>query len=159
LNIRYFLHYYNLIKFNFLLFLVNSSPSIKHQPQYQDHCLETRQRSLSVGNDSACPNRHLQLQQPPVGHPQPQSLNHKSASGSPPLGVGGGGDMMLDGVQLRQPRPHSLTPQQHQQQNQQQQQQQRKSAECWKSALNRNDLISIIRESMEKNRLCFQLNG
>uniref|UniRef100_A0A6P4FNF1 Protein naked cuticle-like n=1 Tax=Drosophila rhopaloa TaxID=1041015 RepID=A0A6P4FNF1_DRORH len=38
-------------------------------------------------------------------------------------------------------------------------QQQRKSAECWKSALNRNDLISIIRESMEKNRLCFQLNG
>ncbi|EDX11026.1 protein naked cuticle isoform X1 [Drosophila simulans] len=125
--------------------------------KYQDHCLETRQRSLSVGNDSACQNRHLQLQQPPVGHPQPQSLNHKSASGSPPLGVGGGGDMMLDGVQLRQPRPQSLTPQQHQQQNQQQQQ--RKSTECWKSALNRNDLISIIRESMEKNRLCFQLNG
>ncbi|KAH8364695.1 hypothetical protein KR084_010232, partial [Drosophila pseudotakahashii] len=130
--------------------------------KYQDHCLETRQRSLSVGNDSAWQNRHLQPQQPlPVGQaaatpPPAQPLNHKSASGSgsgsPPLGGGGGGgDMMLDGVQLRQPRPQSLAHQQNQQQ--------RKSAECWKSALNRNDLISIIRESMEKNRLCFQLNG
>ncbi|XP_037720674.1 protein naked cuticle isoform X1 [Drosophila subpulchrella] len=122
--------------------------------KYQDHCLETRQRSLSVGNDSAWQNRHLQPQQPAVGQPNatpppPQPLNHKSASGSPPLG--GGGDMMLDGVQLRQPRPQSLAHQPSQQQ--------RKSAECWKSALNRNDLISIIRESMEKNRLCFQLNG
>ncbi|KAH8332263.1 hypothetical protein KR074_012042, partial [Drosophila pseudoananassae] len=125
--------------------------------KYQDHCLETRQRSLSVGNDSSWQNRHLQPQvvQQAAATTPTQSLNHKSASVSPPL-VGGGGEVMLDGVQLRQPRPQSLTHQQHQQQ---QQQQQRKSAECWKSALNRNDLISIIRESMEKNRLCFQLNG
>lgn len=34
-----------------------------------------------------------------------------------------------------------------------------KLTDCKKSALNRNDLMSIIRESMEKNRLCFQLNG
>ncbi|XP_017041484.2 LOW QUALITY PROTEIN: protein naked cuticle [Drosophila ficusphila] len=121
--------------------------------KYQDHCLESRQRSQSVGNESAWQNRHLQPQQPPVGQAwlAPQPLNHKSASGSPPPGGLGGGDMMLDGVQLRQPRPQSLSQQNHQQQ--------RKSAECWKSALNRNDLISIIRESMEKNRLCFQLNG
>ncbi|XP_017127040.2 LOW QUALITY PROTEIN: protein naked cuticle [Drosophila elegans] len=132
--------------------------------KYQDHCLETRQRSLSVGNDSAWQNRHLQQpqpQQPPVGQaagtPQPLSHN-KSASGSPPL-LPVGGELMLDGVQLRQPRPQSLTTHQQHQQHQQNQQQQRKSAECWKSALNRNDLISIIRESMEKNRLCFQLNG
>ncbi|KAH8242384.1 hypothetical protein KR032_004217, partial [Drosophila birchii] len=126
--------------------------------KYQDHCLETRQRSLSVGNDSSWQNRHLQQQQPQTVQASPaQPLNHKSVSVSPPLGGAGAGvgDLMLDGVQLRQPRPQSLT---HQQQ-QQQQQQQRKSAECWKSALNRNDLISIIRESMEKNRLCFQLNG
>ncbi|XP_043071726.1 protein naked cuticle-like, partial [Drosophila grimshawi] len=116
--------------------------------KYQDHCLETRQRSLSVGNDSTWQNRHLQQQQQQqqpqqVQQPQQQQLAQKSVSSSPPLG-----DVMLDGVQLRQPRPQSLLGQQ-----------QRKSAECWKSALNRNDLISIIRESMEKNRLCFQLNG
>ncbi|KAH8373360.1 hypothetical protein KR009_004093, partial [Drosophila setifemur] len=126
--------------------------------KYQDHCLESRQRSLSVGNDSACQNRHLHHQQQPqvvqAATTPTQPLSQKSASVSPSLGGdGGGGEVMLDGVQLRQPRPQSLT---HQQQ---QQQQQRKSAECWKSALNRNDLISIIRESMEKNRLCFQLNG
>lgn len=34
-----------------------------------------------------------------------------------------------------------------------------KLTECKKSGLNRNDLMSIIRESMEKNRLCFQING
>ncbi|KAH8296349.1 hypothetical protein KR054_004921, partial [Drosophila jambulina] len=130
--------------------------------KYQDHCLETRQRSLSVGNDSNWQNRHLQQQQQQQQQTQAspaQPLNHKSVSVSPPLGGAGsgGGELMLDGVQLRQPRPQSLN--HHHQQQQHQQQQQRKSAECWKSALNRNDLISIIRESMEKNRLCFQLNG
>ncbi|XP_055683200.1 protein naked cuticle [Lutzomyia longipalpis] len=30
--------------------------------------------------------------------------------------------------------------------------------ECWKSSLRRRELIEIIRESMEKNRLCFQGN-
>lgn len=30
--------------------------------------------------------------------------------------------------------------------------------ECWKSSLRRHELIEIIRESMEKNRLCFQSN-
>lgn len=30
--------------------------------------------------------------------------------------------------------------------------------ECWKSSLRRHELIEIIRESMEKNRLCFQPN-
>ncbi|KAH8370422.1 hypothetical protein KR093_003407, partial [Drosophila rubida] len=121
--------------------------------KYQDHCLETRQRSLSVGNDSSWQNRHLQLQlhqqqqqQQPSTQQQPMA-QQKSSSVSPPLG-----EVLLDGVQLRQPRPQSL-------QAPAQAQQQRKSAECWKSALNRNDLISIIRESMEKNRLCFQLNG
>lgn len=34
-----------------------------------------------------------------------------------------------------------------------------KLTESKKNGLNRNDLMSIIRESMEKNRLCFQLNG
>lgn len=34
-----------------------------------------------------------------------------------------------------------------------------KLTESKKCGLNRNDLMSIIRESMEKNRLCFQLNG
>lgn len=29
---------------------------------------------------------------------------------------------------------------------------------CWKSPLRRHELIEIIRESMEKNRLCFQAN-
>ncbi|SPP76546.1 protein naked cuticle isoform X1 [Drosophila guanche] len=111
--------------------------------KYQDHCMETRQRSLSVGNDWQ--HRHLPQSQ------QPQAAN-KSASVSPP--PASGGELMLDGVQLRQPRHHQSQTQSHHQQ-----QQQRKSAECWKSALNRNDLISIIRESMEKNRLCFQLNG
>lgn len=121
-----------------------SLPPVK---QYQDHCLETRQRSLSVGNDSSWQHRHhQQQQQSQLASPTTTSTHgkaQKSSSSSPPLG-----DVMLDGVQLRQPRPQSLLGQQ-----------QRKSAECWKSALNRNDLISIIRESMEKNRLCFQLNG
>lgn len=31
-------------------------------------------------------------------------------------------------------------------------------APCWKSPLRRHELIEIIRESMEKNRLCFQPN-
>lgn len=31
-------------------------------------------------------------------------------------------------------------------------------APCWKSPLRRHELIEIIRESMEKNRLCFQAN-
>lgn len=30
--------------------------------------------------------------------------------------------------------------------------------QCWKSPLKRHELIEIIRESMEKNRLCFQTN-
>lgn len=30
--------------------------------------------------------------------------------------------------------------------------------ECWKSSIRRHELIEIIRESMEKNRLCFQTN-
>lgn len=30
--------------------------------------------------------------------------------------------------------------------------------EVWKNSLRRNELIEIIRESMEKNRLCFQAN-
>ncbi|XP_030380399.1 protein naked cuticle isoform X1 [Scaptodrosophila lebanonensis] len=107
--------------------------------KYQDHCIETRQRSLSVGNETCWQNRHLQ-QQKQLQHQavHPSSTTHKSAS--PPLGD------VIDGVQLRQPRSGLWA-------------QQRKSAECWKSALNRNDLIGIIRESMEKNRLCFQLNG
>lgn len=31
--------------------------------------------------------------------------------------------------------------------------------ECWRSSLRRRELIEIIRESMEKNRLCFQTNN
>lgn len=30
---------------------------------------------------------------------------------------------------------------------------------CSNNGLKRNELIDIIRESMEKNRLCFQQNG
>lgn len=31
--------------------------------------------------------------------------------------------------------------------------------ECWRSSVRRRELIEIIRESMEKNRLCFQTNN
>lgn len=34
----------------------------------------------------------------------------------------------------------------------------REEQQCWKSPLRRHELIEIIRESMEKNRLCFQTN-
>lgn len=32
------------------------------------------------------------------------------------------------------------------------------TGQCWKSSLRRHELIEIIRDSMEKNRLCFQSN-
>lgn len=35
----------------------------------------------------------------------------------------------------------------------------RSDEECWRSSLRRRELIEIIRESMEKNRLCFQTNN
>lgn len=98
--------------------------------------METRQRSLSVGSEACWNSRHLQkptLQQT-HWNAADQYLNSSD---------------MLEGVQLRNPLPSEKVPMA----------QKRSSAECWKSALNRNDLISIIRESMEKNRLCFQLNG
>lgn len=31
--------------------------------------------------------------------------------------------------------------------------------ECWHSSLRRRELIEIVRESMERNRLCFQANN
>lgn len=33
------------------------------------------------------------------------------------------------------------------------------TSSCKNNGLKRNELIDIIRESMEKNRLCFQTNG
>ena len=120
--------------------------------------METRQRSLSVGNETCWKNRHLQTKH--INNAQQQLLwqaeqhlnNSVVASGG---GNSNGGDM-VDGVQLRNPLKNtksmmasSASSTAHK----------RNSAECWKTALNRNDLISIIRESMEKNRLCFQLNG
>ncbi|XP_075159984.1 NKD inhibitor of WNT signaling pathway naked cuticle [Haematobia irritans] len=103
----------------------------RKQKFHQD-CSQTRQRSLSVGNETCWSNRHLQKpmqQQPCVAD---QCMNNSD---------------VLDGVQLRNQQKNTPNIQK------------RNSSECWKSALNRNDLISIIRESMEKNRLCFQLNG
>ncbi|XP_005177232.2 protein naked cuticle [Musca domestica] len=107
----------------------------KSRKQKLQGCNQIRQRSLSVGNETCWNNRHLQKSQ---NQNQlawvDQQLNNTD---------------ILDGVQLRnafQAENTSVS-------------QTRSSAECWKTPLNRNDLISIIRESMEKNRLCFQLNG
>lgn len=95
---------------------------------------QTRQRSLSVGNEEACwNNRHLQKHQHQLHWVADQQLNNTD---------------VLDDVQLRNTFQSENTPISE-----------KRNSECWKTALNRNDLISIIRESMEKNRLCFQLNG
>ncbi|XP_073840843.1 NKD inhibitor of WNT signaling pathway naked cuticle [Musca autumnalis] len=106
----------------------------RKQKQFQD-CTQIRQRSLSVGNEACWNNRHLQKTQ----------NQHQLAWVNQQLN----NTDVLDGVQMRntfQTENTSVS-------------QIRSSAECWKTPLNRNDLISIIRESMEKNRLCFQLNG
>lgn len=104
-----------------------------------------------MGNETCWKNRHLQKQQTA----QQQLLWHAEQQLN--QSANGGSSVIMDGVQLRNPlkagagisgvKSSSSSAQK------------RNSAECWKSALNRNDLISIIRESMEKNRLCFQLNG
>uniref|UniRef100_A0A1I8NX69 Protein naked cuticle homolog n=1 Tax=Stomoxys calcitrans TaxID=35570 RepID=A0A1I8NX69_STOCA len=105
--------------------------------KYHQECMQTRQRSLSVGNETCWNNRHLQK-----AANQNHQLPWMAAQQLHTTDV-------LDGVQLRNPfQPMDVNVSQK-----------RNSAECWKTALNRNDLISIIRESMEKNRLCFQLNG
>ncbi|XP_061396252.1 protein naked cuticle [Musca vetustissima] len=106
----------------------------RKQKPLQD-CNQIRQRSLSVGNETCWNRRHLQKSQNPNQLAWvDQQLNNTD---------------LLDSVQLHntfQAENTSVS-------------QMRSSAECWKTPLNRNDLISIIRESMEKNRLCFQLNG
>ncbi|XP_046806867.1 protein naked cuticle isoform X2 [Lucilia cuprina] len=127
----------------------------KSRKQKHQDCMETRQRSLSVGNETCWKNRHLQ--KPPANSTQQQLLWHAEQQlNNSAGGVVAGATDMVDGVQLRNPlkstaggggKVSSTSAQK------------RNSAECWKTALNRNDLISIIRESMEKNRLCFQLNG
>lgn len=125
--------------------------------------METRQRSLSVGNDDLCwKNRHLQ--QLKTSQQQQQQQHHLHAQQQQPpnhalqqLHIGSD---MIDGVQLRR-HHHGLKSSSASSPNRASGGAafKRNSAECWKSALNRNDLISIIRESMEKNRLCFQMNG
>ncbi|XP_067643471.1 protein naked cuticle isoform X2 [Eurosta solidaginis] len=108
----------------------------------KDHCIETRQRSLSVGNEACWYNSHVQQQ-------QQQQKQGKLEQTQQQLGD------VVDGVQLRNPHknPTNNTTAAIWMQRQ------RNSAECWNTALNRNELMSIIRESMEKNRLCFQMSG
>ncbi|XP_053956333.1 protein naked cuticle [Anastrepha ludens] len=113
--------------------------------KFQDHCHETRQRSLSVGSEACWHNRHSQQQ-------QQQQQQGKLEQLQPPQQQQQLGDV-VDGVQLRNPHKNTAAS------SNVLAQRQRNSAECWKTALNRNDLMSIIRESMEKNRLCFQMSG
>ncbi|KAM7354880.1 NKD inhibitor of WNT signaling pathway naked cuticle [Cochliomyia hominivorax] len=120
----------------------------KSRKQKHQDCLETRQRSLSVGNETCWKNRHLQKQQ----NAQQQLLWQAEQQLNQSANVGAG-SVIMDGVQLRNPLKNGAL------KSSTSAAQKRNSAECWKTALNRNDLISIIRESMEKNRLCFQLNG
>ncbi|XP_011199495.2 protein naked cuticle [Bactrocera dorsalis] len=108
--------------------------------KFQDHCHETRQRSLSVGNEACWYNRHIQQQQQQSKLEQSQQQQQLSD--------------VVDGVQLRNPQKNTAATA-----SSALAQRQRNSTECWKTALNRNDLMSIIRESMEKNRLCFQMSG
>lgn len=121
-----------------------------HQPPtnqrlFQDHCHEIRQRSLSVGSEACWYNRHMQQQHP--------SKLEQSQQQQQQLGD------VVDGVQLRNPQKNTATAVSADTASSVLAQRQRNSAECWKTALNRNDLMSIIRESMEKNRLCFQMSG
>ncbi|XP_039965217.1 protein naked cuticle [Bactrocera tryoni] len=113
--------------------------------KFQDHCHETRQRSLSVGSEACWYNRHIQQQQ------QQSKLEQSQQQQQQQLGD------VVDGVQLRNPQKNATTA--GAAASSALAQRQRNSAECWKTALNRNDLMSIIRESMEKNRLCFQMSG
>lgn len=81
--------------------------------------METRQRSLSVGNETCWKNRHLQkqpTQQQLLWHTE-QQLHHSGAD-------------IVDGVQLRNPLKGSKSSTGAHKRN---------SAECWKTALNRND--------------------
>ncbi|XP_011186391.1 protein naked cuticle [Zeugodacus cucurbitae] len=112
--------------------------------KFQDHCHETRQRSLSVGSEACWYNRHMQQQQQNKLEQSQQQQQQQQL-----------GDV-VDGVQLRNPQKNSTSATAA---SSVLAQRQRNSAECWKTALNRNDLMSIIRESMEKNRLCFQMSG
>ncbi|XP_014088333.2 protein naked cuticle [Bactrocera oleae] len=111
----------------------------------KDHCHEIRQRSLSVGSEACWYNRHMQQQHP--------SKLEQSQQQQQQLGD------VVDGVQLRNPQKNTATAVSADTASSVLAQRQRNSAECWKTALNRNDLMSIIRESMEKNRLCFQMSG
>ncbi|KAI8122179.1 Protein naked cuticle [Lucilia cuprina] len=127
----------------------------KSRKQKHQDCMETRQRSLSVGNETCWKNRHLQ--KPPANSTQQQLLWHAEQQlNNSAGGVVAGATDMVDGVQLRNPLKSTASGGGKVSSSSAQK---RNSAECWKTALNRNDLISIIRESMEKNRLCFQLNG
>uniref|UniRef100_A0A1A9WA89 Protein naked cuticle homolog n=1 Tax=Glossina brevipalpis TaxID=37001 RepID=A0A1A9WA89_9MUSC len=96
-----------------------------------------RPRSLSVGNETWVKDQHLQKQSHQRMELCPeQSLNSTDT---------------VESVQRRNTQKSPIgtfngSPKHN-------------SADCWKTTFNRNDLISIIRESMEKNRLCFQLNG
>ncbi|TMW51556.1 hypothetical protein DOY81_003343 [Sarcophaga bullata] len=136
----------------------------KSRKQKHQDCLETRQRSLSVGNETCWKNRHLQTKhsnsssnntQQQLLWQAEQHLNNSAVVGGGNSNSNGNGSDMADGVQLRNPLKNTKSMMASSSSSAHK----RNSAECWKTALNRNDLISIIRESMEKNRLCFQLNG
>lgn len=97
----------------------------------QEHCVESRQRSLSVGNESSWKMRGVHISKN-IAATSASTASTTNATGAPTV---------VDEVDGHNPGGSSP------------------NNECWNNALKRNDLIDIIRASMEKNRLCFQGSG
>uniref|UniRef100_A0A1A9ZUB2 Protein naked cuticle homolog n=1 Tax=Glossina pallidipes TaxID=7398 RepID=A0A1A9ZUB2_GLOPL len=110
---------------------------LRKSRKQKEECTGMRPRSLSVGNETLVKDQHLQKK----SHQRMELCPERSLNGAD----------AVDSVQRRNPQKSPVETLNGSSK--------RNSAECWKTTFNRNDLISIIRESMEKNRLCFQLNG